>query len=64
MKGIDMAVVVLALALVLFTVVYNVRKRRRGEINCGYCSGCGAGAKDHGKDAGCCGTRDKVGHRE
>lgn len=40
MFGIDWIIGVLAVALVGFTIVYNVRKRRRGESSCAYCDGC------------------------
>lgn len=43
MSGIDFAVAILAIALVLFTIIYNVRKKRRGESTCGYCKGCSQG---------------------
>ena len=58
MIGIDTAVAVLAVALVLFTVVYNVRKRMKGESTCGYCSGCATdGAKHAHGGEGCCASK-------
>lgn len=42
MKGIDLIVAVLAIALVAGSIWYNVRKKRRGESSCGCnCGGCG-----------------------
>ena len=58
MKGIDLAVVALAVALVLFTIVYNVRKKMKGESTCGYCSGCAAGGAKHAHGGeGCCAAK-------
>ena len=42
MRPVDIAIGLLAVALVLFTVFYNIRKKRRGESACGYCKGCSA----------------------
>jgi hypothetical protein len=41
MNGADFAVAALAVALVTFTIVHNVRKRKKGEGACPYCEGCG-----------------------
>jgi len=49
LKPIDLIVVALAIALVCFTIVYNVRKKKRGESTCGYCNACRT--KKNGGDA-------------
>lgn len=46
MKTIDLLVVILIAALLVFTAVYNIRKKRRGEKGCAYCDGCGKDKKD------------------
>ena len=56
MNGIDLAVAVLAVALVLFTIAYNVRKRMKGESTCGYCSGCAADGAKHAHGSEGCGA--------
>ena len=45
MRMIDLLIGALAVALVVFTVVYNVRKRRRGDVGCAYCDGCKSAKK-------------------
>lgn len=47
MKGIDLTVALLAIALVAGTIWYNVRKKMRGDNACGYhCEGCAARKKN------------------
>ena len=55
MRFIDIAIGVLAIGLVLFTILYNLRKKRRGESGCAYCSGC---APKKGPGAHCSGAQN------
>lgn len=56
MKSIDIVFAAVAVLIVVFTVWFNVRRKRRGE-SCG-CSGCGAGASKSGGCSGCSGSCD------
>ena len=53
MKGIDLVVALLAIALVAGSIWYNVRKKKRGENLCG-CSCEGCGRQDKNKKSGSC----------
>ncbi|MDL2263738.1 FeoB-associated Cys-rich membrane protein [Synergistaceae bacterium OttesenSCG-928-I11] len=57
MRFIDIAIGAFAIALVLFTVLYNVRKKRRGENSCGGCHGCSTKRKN----LPCCDSPHKIG---
>ncbi len=57
MGFIDIAVGLFAIALVLFTLLHNLRKKRRGERACGGC--CGFLMKE--KNASCRTSSHKTG---
>ncbi|MDR3333077.1 MAG: FeoB-associated Cys-rich membrane protein [Synergistaceae bacterium] len=40
MNWTDIAIAVLAIALVVLTVARGISRRRRGNCSCGYCDGC------------------------
>ncbi len=40
MKFVDLLIVVPVVALVIFTVVYNLRRRKSGGCGCEGCMGC------------------------
>lgn len=47
--AVEIGIIVLAVAVVVFTVVYNIRRRKTGGCG-GGCSGCSGCPSDTGKD--------------
>lgn len=56
MGALEICILVGAIALVLFTVIFNIVRKKKGKTCCGDCAGCsccpnkGCKSKKHGQD--------------
>lgn len=50
MGPLEIVILICAIALVAFTVIYNIRKRKKGG-GCAHCSGCSASSECHSFNA-------------